>query len=347
MIFYYLEAKTMISKSFAILASVMLTVVGFAVVNIADESNATGSESTGAFNIYVYSENTWSFDANVPGYNAYEALKGSDYSEQLVADDNYIVTDAYGTSNINSNYGAVASVCGVTSGVWTAFVYISPEDNGTFQWVSADAALGFYKPYSDWLSNYRTANIALYHSDDALTAETTNAAISAINNYIVSGTSVPEEKAITSITNTSSYAVTFSLRVSEDYIQDCQIHSDAVTEDDLREGIQITGYGSDCYLALVDALTQSDVVGWNSDTVPDYLPAYQGYSWIDTIFDLGTIQTAGADTPNDWTDDVYVYWNIFTSIPSSGSTYAAYNIGAYSPVVGAPLAANQVSLIYR
>lgn len=337
------------SKSFAVLASVMLTVVGFAVVNIADESNATGSESTGAFNIYVYSENTWSYDADVPGYNAYEALKGSNYSEQLVADGNYTVTNSYGVSNINSSYGAVTSLCGVTGGVWNVFVYTATQEGGSFGWVLADAALGFYKPYSDWQINYRTANIALYHSSSALDVQGINATIEAINNYTgsnVDGVSVPDEKTITQITDTSAFAVTFNLQVSSDYISDCEITTDSVTVDDLLRGIQITGYGSDCFLALINALSDSDVFGYKSTTVPSYLPAYQGYSWIDTIFTLGTIQTAGADTPDDWTDDDYVYWNISTSIPFSDSAYAAYNIGAYSPVAGAPLAATQMSLIY-
>ena len=111
----------------------------------------------------------------------------------------------------------------------------------------------------------------------------------------------------------------------------------------LASGVTITGYGSDAYLALKNALNVApldNVVG--EETIP--VNGYNNYSWIDTIFGLGTVQTQGLDTPSDWTDDVYVYWSQYDGNYSGEGSgqLSGFVLGAYSPLTGA----NEFSMVY-
>ena len=65
----------------------------------------------------------------------------------------------------------------------------------------------------------------------------------------------------------------------------------------------------------------------------------ENYSWISAIFGLSTAQVEGANTPNDFTDDHYVYWGQSgkADVTATAWTTAPFLSGHYSPVEGSPV----------
>lgn len=56
-----------------------------------------------------------------------------------------------------------------------------------------------------------------------------------------------------------------------------------------------------------------------------------------------TIQTQGASTPSDWTDDVYAYWSQYDGTSTNLSSFV---LGSYSSISSAPLTQSVFTMTY-
>ena len=312
------------NKMIAVIAAVMM-IVAIPIGLAADGADAdTGV--TGQYSVYAFDGSAWSSDI----VDAYDAAQAVQASEMWATGDSMVAKYTEGdwvTYNYDS-YGNINTFMGKSNANndWSIFVYVGSE------WTEATVNLGSYKCFSDYNENYQTANVMLYHGDVTL-AE----AVAALEN----ATGLEEMSDITEMDWSDDFKVTFHLAIVKDVTP--VISGGVVTEEELKSsaGVTIEGCGSDCYLALIDAITSSNVVA--VDAIPG--EGYSAYGWIDTIFGLGTVQTAGLDTPSDWTDDAYSYWCVY----DDAEHLADFVLGAYSPLAcaGEPFSDNTISLIYE
>ena len=155
------------------------------------------------------------------------------------------------------------------------------------------------------------------------------------------------ESAITNVSDSDAFRVTFSLQiiysgVSASIVGNVyDVSGNPISDASLKAStVTVVGYGSDCYLALKDAIGSANFTG--EDTVPGQ--GYNPYGWMGDMFGLGTVQTAGTDTPSDWTDDKYAYWCIYDST----GLLADFVLGAYSPVdTDSTFCCDSIGLIYK
>ena len=112
----------------------------------------------------------------------------------------------------------------------------------------------------------------------------------------------------------------------------------------------MTGYGSDLYLALKNAFPNG-VSG--QDAVPKVTSGGYDtvYSWIYTFLNLATIQVAGADTPNNYEDDRWAWWQQYAifSVDQTGNVMgntSDFSLGLYSTIDDAPLTTYSYALYF-
>jgi len=339
-------------KLLALTVAVVMLAVPFASM-LDDTDNSDAAGSAGTFNVYVNTGSGWSGE-NVSGYNALLALENTTYYTDTnythSIDESYTYTyqyDGVTYTDINSSYGTITTLGGYTNGIsntWNVLVYIDDE------WVDGSDAIGWYKPFVDYeslLSNYGTANIALWYGSGS-----SNTAITTLETYT---TNTLSEVSLTSISTSTgsvfehifyiknSTATTLTISGTfKTYDPSTSTYSTGVTltNSNITSGVYIVGYGSDAELALKNALGSNAVFYSSTSPVPGYL----GYGWISTIFGVGTVQTSGADTPNDYTDDHYTYWSTYTTY---NTDWAGYVVGAYSALTNAPLVDGTLALAYE
>ncbi len=301
------------------------------------DSDADDSSSvSGTYSVYAYNGTAWSSDI----VQAYDAAQAVQASNMWTSDDSMVPKYTSGTwVTYNwSTYGNITTFMGVTNAddsIWNVFVV-----NTLGNIVKADDCLGSYRCFSDYATDNQTANIILYYG--ASTVSATDVATS-FSSY----TSAVSPSAITQVTETQAFKVTFTLSMSytgvtatfESNVYD--VDGDRVTDSALKSStVTVVGYGSDCYIALKDAIGSDNISGM--DTIPG--EGYYAYSWMESMFGLGTVQTAGTSTPTDWSDDSYAYWCIY----DDAGHLADFVIGAYSPLecAGEPFADSTISLVY-
>lgn len=318
-------------KIAAIAALIMIVAVPIGVM--ANDSEATGSV-TGTYSVYAFDGISWSSDV-VYTYDAAQAVMASSMwtnGDSMVAK---YTPGTWVTYNYTT-YGDITTFMGKTNGVegkeWNVFVLV----NDTL--VAATDCLGSYKCFSDYDSNHKTANIFLYYALGTVTSED-------VMNSFESYSDAVENSAITSVSG-DVYKVTFSLRINYDNVSPTieetvtDVNGVAISSNNLKTTtVVVEGYGSDCYLALKNAV-KSNITG--TDVVPGQ--GYNAYGWMEQMFGLETVQTAGLDTPSDWTDDKYAYWCIY----DAPGELADFVLGAYSPLTcaGSDFVRNSFSLIY-
>lgn len=302
-------------------------------------ADASGSNEVtdGTYTIFYNDGTGWGYQV----VNAYDGAQAVKATSVWQTDDAMADKSTGGTwESPNTDYGDITTFMGKTEtsdSVWNVFVY---QDG----WVAGGSNIGYYACFSDYYSSWKTANIALYYG-----AETT---------AVPDGLSAYASGHLSDITNLMHYdedvgedvyyeafAVTFYMKIGIDGVTPT-ITSGAITDSELSSGKAIVGYGSTVYLALKQALG-SDVVG--EDALPGtYNSTYQYWTyngWIDTIFGLGTTQTKGMDTPTDWTDDEYVWWQILSGTTGAGTTLG-FVLGYYSPLTSSDASLNALSLVY-
>jgi len=324
----------------AIIAAFMMLAIPFA----ATESDATttsvsSSTSTGLgeFNIYFQVDSSVTLPTAVSnnsslsgvgsGWVGYMGSGSNGYLATLdvltdmgmadttyVFDDAYTVTTPYYTNNIS--YGTITELLDLsTSGSNSWHVYVYQDD----VWVSGVDAIGLYQPYSDYTvssSVYKTANIAFYYGEE-------DAELDFDNLTTMAYTSVPTTA---QDANASSYAVSFTF---------------VYPVDEVTTVMTAVGYGSNAFTALQNA------IGTNAETGVVGSNTFSSYAWLTSIFGLGTVQTAGGDTPNDWTDDTYTYWNLYYyDAATPGFAYSNLTSGFYCPLDGSAFQCDNFLFVY-
>lgn len=323
------------NKMIAVIAAVMM-IVAIPIGLAADGADAdTGV--TGQYSVYAYDGSAWSSDV-VSAYDAAQAVKAS---EMWATGDSMVAkyTEGDWVTYNYTTYGNITTFMGQTNTddeQWNVFII---DTNGNI--VAAEDCLGSYKCFSDYDQAHRTANIILYYDASDVTADD-------VLDSFVGYDGAVSISSITTVTESDAYKVTFTLSIEYDGVDASitgtvlDVNGNAVTDPALKAStVTIVGYGSDCYLALKDAVGSVNFTG--EDTVPGQ--GYNAYGWIGEMFGLGTVQTAGTDTPSDWTDDTYAYWCIY----DDAEHLADFVLGAYSPLAcaGEPFGDNTISLIYE
>lgn len=343
----------------ALVAAFVMVVASTAIAtNESDSSDATSP--CGHFTIFVYDGSDWTHENNVCGYDAAIALQNS---ELWSADDDVMgertVTE-WGYTNINSGYGDITTFRGQTEtsvNTWHTIAYNSTTET----WYAGQDNIGHYRPYSDYstTSAWQTANLAFYFG-----AELTGTDLTAFINTLVSYTETDDNgvtlSSIVTVDNSSDFEVTFNLKVSySGAIIDIEtgtvvtlpdgITTKTLLASDLTQtngttviGITIVGYGSDAYLALIDAIGSDNLDGENTIPFNSWTP----YSYIYYLFGLTSVEISiGADNIQYTDDDEWVWYKTSTVI-GGVTAGAGFNLGWYSPLSCAPETCDSFVLEY-
>lgn len=319
------------NKVFAVIVAALM-VVAMPIGLVAVDADTTTTVN-GTYSVYAYDGQGWNSDI-VSAYDAAQAVMASkmwENGDSMVAK---YTPGTWVTYNYDT-YGNITTFMGETNNEnkqWNVFFI-----NTNNVVVKATHNLGSYKCFSDYDQAHRTANIILYYGASTVSA-------SDVTGYASCPT---QTSSITSVEG-SAFRVTFTIGISHDSAEATMngtvkdVNNNVITEDDLYDStVTVAGYGSDCYLALVDAIGANNFTG--TGVIPN--EGYNPYGWMGTMFGLGTVQTAGANTPSDWTDDRYAYWCIY----DDDNHLADFVLGAYSPLssAGEPFGDNSISLIYQ
>ena len=331
------------SKKVVVFAAVIAMIAAIGIIPLAsDVESTTGAE--GQFNVYVNDGSGWNNGQTVAAYDACIAITSYASSNNLtLVIDSATYTESYGYKNINVNYGNITTLGEKTENSTSKWNVIYYPATGSAWTLGPNDALGLYKPYADYNATYRTANIALYYGTEAAaTASIPSLPTSDLQSVVPTS----------SIIGNSDYAVSFYLKVESGTLEKAVAKGQSltitalstVTESSLLAGQTITGYGSDLYLALKNA------VGFNISAVEDVPGADHGtyitnYSWMNSLFGLGTLLVDEGE-PDDWSDDVYAWWTQYTDYSSSSKVSSDFVLGYYSPLSGAPNTQSTYALVY-
>jgi len=334
------------SKHAAAFIVVAMMVAAFPIMASADDSDAALGTTTGEYTVFYYDSTSaeWNYET-VSTYDAAQALRESDF--WMTGDSMVAKTTGGSYPSPNYNYGDITTFRGETESgdnVWNVLVY---QDGA---WVLGSSYIGWYTCFSDQPSGWQTSNIAFYYglSSDA------SSMIQGLEDFVDD-----ERMDLSGVTDVStaagsSYEFTFYLKISYSGVTPTIASGGnvSITAQDLAAGKTITAYGSNAYLALKWAFGSNlsaveDIPGIHSTGEGyDY---WTFYSWMNSLFGLGTVQTEGTSTPTDWTDDKYAYWCIYTDYTVFGddsNVLASYVLGQYAPLSCAEIADNTIALVY-
>ena len=320
-----------------VIATAMAVMMLCATICIADVDATSQSASTetvsglGEFNIYFQIDSEVERNGAVPtgsvgGWAGYLAQGADGYIALMdvltdlglisnkTIDGVYCLTTPYTTNN--TAYGTITKLFGLENNEdysWNVFIY-----NGS-EWVRGIAAIGLYQPFTDYVNDYRVSNIALYYGDSSVMPVFNSLSILPL-------TQVPSD---VNGSHAADYQVDFT------FIR--TVNGEKVTT-------TATGYGSNGFTALQNAIgtdANAGVVGSSN---------YSTYGWITTLFGIGTVQVAGQETPDDWTDDVYTYWAL-SYLDGSGENatwkYADLTSAFYGSLDGSALHADVFCFEYK
>ena len=224
----------------------------------------------------------------------------------------------------NSNYGAFTKLLDLSaSGNYNWYVYVYDDDDDEPAWVLTTTAIGLYQPFNDWVGDLQTANIAFYYG---LSSQ------SALPSTIMPLTEVPESS---NDVNADAYAVSFTFDYVGQKTYAGYNYNGIVTE-------TAVGYGSNAWSALKNALNGQSTVVTGGEL-------YSNYGWLNSMKGMSSVPIYTGD-PNDYSDDVYTYWNLYyydDSNPASpGFMYSNFTTGFYSPLDGSPQQCNNFLYVY-
>lgn len=327
-----------------ILAIAVVAVMACAIIPIAAidgvDSDADSATTYGSFNFWFNYGSGWSSTPiSGDGYNACIALQDACSDANIAlsfmtidgvsAADFTKTVDYYST--VNSDYGTVDTIgekSTTDDEAWYAYYYYDGV------WNEALDSIGFYKPFSDYDANFRTANMAFYYGEDAVDA-------SSIPTESMAFQSIVQVPTDSTAENAADFAVTFNIKLA--YTQtiagkvcDDVPGSDGTAQSRLAEGVIVTGYGSDAALALKNALTSigcshyaiyTDVSSVNSEG--DTVINASSYGYCTKLFG---VYEDSKDNDGDEVDDEYWYWSLY--LGDGTTSYASYLLGWYSPLSG-------------
>lgn len=321
-----------------IVATMLVAITGAVLLENASESDGSVT-TTGSVQVSYYTgtENGWS-SVTVSAYDVYQAVNASQTSlgyTVTVTENTWNQYNPYGYWEPNEDYGTVTAVNGSDS--FNIYVY----NNTSNSWVAAQAALGWYRPFTDYA--------ATVTFDGGASAGASNVAITTAVSAPGSNDVTPI--ALTSIASDNNYRYAFTLKDNTAAVdvpsgtsvltKSGRVYTTTtLTSTMLQEGITIYGYGSDAYLALRNALSASNVVGGNTTFILNYpgteYEYYSYYSWMGSILGSGTVPVTGTDEDGrSYTQ--YKYWvqdSVNTNLNGGDYTLGYYSIlnGAYNDV---------------
>ena len=357
------------NKLFAVLAAfMMVAVAGIVVVQSSDDSDA---DSPGYYaqnvNVFYYNTNTSTWDHSTQGaYNLYAALVGAVTNtnlEPVVATGNDSWVSGY---NPNEFYGVLTGLNDVSgqTPVAVAGYSILAWDGSTWQDVT-NAPLGWIRPFADYgstvvipgLSFSASANVAIVLSGQTLSVNSGDLLTMPTDLTIYSNTLY--KFTLCDASNTLSFTNKSVKLYNNGTPTVTTINSSAIQN---GNQVVICGFGSDAYLALIDALCgnliSDNLVSMNSDKIYAWVghTAYDSngqvtgqyntyYSWMGSVFGYGTV------TINLNPGYEYHYWasysgNDYYSV-NPWYDYLSYNFGYYSQLNGYYNYGNEFVLAYE
>lgn len=337
---------------FAVVASAMMLMIGFAAI-VSDDSNADNNYvSNGTMTVNICTSaaiGTWTTQTT-PAYDGAIALSTVLTALQWSND---VDTTMYSYPSqyveIDYQYGAFTTIYGITnSGSSTWHTYFYHVSNG---WTPVTDTLGWYKPFGDYDIAHRTANIAVIYGTDSDVA-------TIMNSTATQPASTSSVVPLSDIIGNPNFMASFYIKVNSAAYQamqaegkDIDVTGASVTKQQVLDGVYVYGYGSDLYLALKNAFPglvsgQEVVPCYNNgsyETVYGWLYSFLGVSstWMD--------EGADEDDPYDdiwaWWQEYYYYSVDSTTGDVTGST-SDFAIGLLSPVHDAPLYHPTFALYY-
>ena len=329
------------TRIFAILAAAMMIAVGgIAIADASDDLDASlGFNTVNVYFSYTDSDNSavWVSDS-IEKFNLYEAVAGVSLGYTLTADSSWTTTTTYTYPSVT--YGTVSAVTynstTYSSGSFTIYAYnetTSVWDNVT------NCPLGWMRPFTDYGSYVQMVQV---DADNAAISAYSNIAIS-VSSETTPSSSALESLSLASLTNPSGLAAFLYTFEIKDSTNSLSMPSGAygkqysggtlqlvdISSQSLSAGVTVYGYGSDAWLALLDATggTATDELQGQAETWIDYTTYYTHYSWMDTLLGTGT-QYGGED--DEWS---YRYWTTYQCMNGSDN-YASFNLGYHSMVDG-------------
>lgn len=345
------RTKTRNKMLFAVVASAMMLMIGFAAI-VSDDSSADDNYvSNGTFTVNVRtSVNTSWITDTVAAYDGALALSRA---LALHNTSNDVDTTMYSYPSqyveIDYEYGSFTSINGIVdsgSSTWHTYYYDANND-----WTPVTDTLGWYKPFGDYDEDHRTANIAVIYGTDSDVATIMNGTDTKPSS---SSSVVP----VSDIINNPYFRVSFYIKVNSSAYaslvaagKDIDVGQSTVTKQQVLDGVYVYGYGSDMYLALKNAL--GDKVD-GQETVPyDDSNGYEViYGWLYYLLGVNSVWMNSGVSPTDPYDDVWAWWqeyyyySVDTGTGDVIGTKSDFAIGLLSPLQDAPLTHTTFALYF-
>lgn len=305
------------TKILVAVVAFMMVAAGVAIIDATQESDANASNGLATYNFFFAKpgDTSWTTFSG-EGYNAFIALKATltGTGTAFEANSNYTTTvDNYTT--INSEYGLFSLISGLlSSSAYSVFMYSTTTES----WVPGPTkALGFYQAYNDYDANLRTANIIIYDG--------TIATAQAIGIALPSGSSLAS---IFDVTTTAAFKVTFHISIA-----DTSARPSSVPEADWNYAVAhqgtYYGYGSNCYLALQNAIASA----YGNNSMYNTGSGQINVSSYGYLSSMMGVKEANSSTASQ---SIWDYWSLYlgSAINPDGSNYSMFTAGFLTPLSG-------------
>ena len=335
--------KTRNKMLFAVVASAMMLMIGFAAIVSDDSSADENYVSNGTFTVNVRtSVNTSWVTDTVAAYDGALALSRA-LALHNTSNDVDTTMYSYPTQYvaIDYQYGAFTTIGGIvdtaTASWHTYFYHVS---NG---WTLATDTLGWYKPFGDYDIAHRTANIAVIYGTDSDVA-------SIMNSTATQPASTSSVVPLSDIEGNPNFMVSFYIKVNAsaytaitDEGRDINVGSSGITKQQVLDGVYVYGYGSDLYLALKDVF---GTLVQGQEVVPCYNNGSYDtvYGWLYSFLSVSSIWMGkGPDNVKYTDDDIWAWWQEYYTYSVDSvtgnvtGTTSDFAIGLLSPLQDAPL----------
>ena len=332
------------SKVMAVLlATVMVVVALGSIVQVTDDASATGDvQAQDTVNVYFHNGTSWT-DDSYEVFNAFEAVQEAAQSGLgfgIVTDPSnsqwYVEDDENGT-NPNMTYGVIRDVIRTSDRVTADSFAIMAYDPSDSVWVDVtDYSLGLIRPFMDYaayveapqgssMSLFASANVAIIFDDD-VQITMPSVGLRGLTNPVERSDCLYSFLIVDTVGDIMSGS---SACYGKQYV-DGVLTLRNLNKSDFANGVTIYGYGSDAYLALMDAtggMVQGMLNGQQELSklnVEQYYSYYTYYSWMDSLFGAGTVTISGDDSTT------YKYWASY----DSDLEYLNFTLGYYTTIPG-------------